>query len=78
MIIEPRHLYEVPIGGEYLDATGARARVTNLLFATAGADLMRVVPYLVPDDDQQQTAMNAAILLLLNAFPQSQILEVSL
>ena len=69
-------LLDIPTGGEYLDATGARTRVDALLLATNGVDLRRTVPAIVPDEDQYD-ATPAAILLLLQAFPGSEILEVS-
>lgn len=77
MTLKPMRIVDMPIGAEYLDATGARARVTTMLLATPGTDLLRVVPAIVPDDNGSTDGTPAAILLLLQAFPESEILEVT-
>jgi len=79
--IEPRPIMDIPIGGEYLDHTGARARVTNHIVLAGGRDaLLRVVPYIVPDDAQYEQPKDMtpqAMLTLLQAGFTFDVLEVS-
>jgi hypothetical protein len=80
MNIEPRRLRDMPHGAEYLDGTGARARVDALLLATNGVDLNRVVPAIVPNDaqyEQQKDMTPQAMLTLLQAGFTFDVLEVS-
>jgi hypothetical protein len=65
-------LRDMPTGAEYLDATGARARVDALLLATNGVDLDRVVPAILPDLDTPR-----AMMTLLQAGFTFDILEVT-
>ena len=64
-------LRDLPHGAEYLDATGARARVDALLLATQGVDLDRVVPAILPDVETPR-----AMLVLLQAGFTFDVLEV--
>jgi len=72
---------DIPNGGEYLDATGARARKDDRVVATWPASAYcRVVPYIVPDDaqyEQEKDMTPQAMLTLLQAGFTFDVLEVS-
>lgn len=64
-------LRDMPTGAEYLDSTGARARVNALLLAINGVDLDRVVPAILPDLETPR-----AMFVLLQAGFTFDVLEV--
>lgn len=71
MNLRPMRLRDMPNGAEYLDATGARARVDAVLLTTQGVDLDRIVPAILPDTETPR-----AMLTLLQAGFTFDVLEV--